>query len=113
LLFDVIRLDQDVRRGGVHPVLAAATWVGERQIFPHAEAILESAAGAAIADADLAALEREVDALLASEPPFAGVLAGEAQNLGLHEMLPKLKPADWTPPGGWDAFDDPTSAEFA
>lgn len=75
LLFDGVRLGDDLRRGPTDLMVAMVATVVSRMPLNVAEAILNSAP--LLAAADLDALVGEADALLATVPGFGEALAGE------------------------------------
>jgi hypothetical protein len=102
LLFDLVRLGQDLARGG-GPMIAAMVGVALVSVANQGlEVVLPRGK---LAPAEIAALADEAEMLAASQPSFGEVFAGERDAMELYVILPGAKPADWSPPGGWALRD--------
>ncbi len=106
LLFDAIRLGQDLGRGGVcfqvgmettaamDVLLVTANWILSKECLPRE---------------DLAPLEREAQRLFQTEPHFTEFLWGDYLYNSLYRYWPTLEPPGWQPPGGW--VEEPRAPE--
>lgn len=99
LLADTIRSQQDLMRGHANLIVAIVAINAMEAGLRYAESLLPRI------DAKIASeLAPAFDALLASEPSFGGLLAGERDFYGLHYALARLEAKEWVPPGGATAL---------
>lgn len=97
LLLDLMRLSQDLERGGTSwMVTNVASGVAEIAL-PLLERGLSETAG--FTPAILADVRRQLSVLLNSEPHPAGALRGEYLSVILETVLPQFAGKSWRPPG--------------
>jgi hypothetical protein len=97
LLVDLLRLSQDIERGGASwRVSNVAHGVAEIAV-PLLEQALSESTG--LTPAILAGVKRQLSVLLNSEPHPAGALRGEYLSVILETMLPQFAAKSWRPPG--------------
>jgi len=106
MLLDGAAAFRDLGRGRVGLIGSMIAVASTDLLLEQARAILTVAT---LAPADLDALIAGVDALLASEPPFAETLAAERDYFELYYGMPPLKGTSWVPPGGWPDGTGPRS----
>jgi len=106
---DLIRLTQDLVRGGVPMVLAMRTSAVLREVTMND--LVQLVARPEVSPEDLAAMSEALGQLIASEPSFPRVIAADTTWLALEAGLPLLKPAGWEPPGGYSFGRQVTAAE--
>lgn len=95
LMADAIRSQQDMMRGHTNLLVGMIAVSGMEAGLRYAEALL------AKIDPKIATeIAPAFDALLASEPSFGGLLAGERDYYAMHFALARLETKDWVPPGG-------------
>ncbi len=106
---DVVRLCQDLVRGGVPLVLAMRTSAVLREVAMND--LVQLVARPEVLPEDLAAISEALALLIASEPSFPRIVAADTTWLSLEAGLPLLKPTDWEPPGGYSFGRTMTAAE--
>ncbi|MBI2892253.1 MAG: hypothetical protein HYY06_01785 [Deltaproteobacteria bacterium] len=109
LLFDALRLGQDLSRGGPGLLIPMMSAAGGELLLPQAEVLLQSGA---LSAEDASSLASELDTLIANEVHWSEFLRGEYADMALYMVLPQLEPAGWVPPGGWpDGMGSPTGQD--
>ena len=100
LALETLRLSQDLARGGGSLVSAMVGAVmAETVLLSGLKPLLD---GGGLSAAQLDELDRMLEALEKSEPPF-GPIARDLNDAGtLQQVLPLLKGRGWAPPGGFD-----------
>lgn len=96
---DVIRLCQDLVRGGVPLILAMRTTSILHEVV--ANDLSQLIARPELSTEDLARLAEALEGLVASEPSFPRCVAADTTWLAVEAGLPMLHPAGWEPPGGF------------
>lgn len=97
-LFDGVRLQQDLLRGGV-------SWLEVMVVHAASEALLDAADAVVAADSlppeDIPALRKELATLVASEPDVGASLVAERVSQQQYELRGPVSPRGWAPVGGW------------
>lgn len=107
-LADAIRFAQDFHRGGTSLIEAM---IGAVVITRAASTIeLQLNHERPVGPEVLAQIDRELEALVASEPHPSAFLRGDQLSMVVYLILPEAKGPDWTPPGGWAETCDRTMA---
>jgi hypothetical protein len=98
-LADAIRFAQDFHRGGSSLIEAMIASVVTTRAASALELQLNQAQP--LGPELLAQIDRELAALIASEPHPSEFLSGDQLSMVVYLILPEAKGPDWTPPGGW------------
>jgi len=97
LLLDLLRLSQDLERGGTSWMVSNVAHGVAEIALPLLERALSETAG--LTPAILADVSRQLSVLLNSEPHPAEALRGEYLSVILETVLPQFAPKSWRPPG--------------
>ncbi len=98
ILVEIAALAQDLYRGRSSILVRA---VGSSIAVTAGDHAMEIANTSPLSPRAIDALASGLDILLASEPPMSDVIQSELDSFALHEYLPRMKPEDWVPAGGW------------
>ena len=102
LLLDGFRILQDLGRGGGSILQIVTTTVLSYQLSASVEMLLNT--HRALPTALVARVERELAQLLKTEPQPHFWLPAAVLDFVLYDLLPKVLPNSYTPPGGWGSL---------
>nr|MBA3454367.1 hypothetical protein [Deltaproteobacteria bacterium] len=108
MLLDGASAYRDLARGHVGLLPTMISFATTDIVVEQARSVVTTAK---LTPAEVEPLVARLDALLASEPPFADALHGERHHFELFYGLVHLKGNEWVPPGGWPEGSRPKPGE--